>query len=278
MSSFAQCFGHSLNNWFPLRMSTPPNGWVIQRIGFPLRMRTPQRVGHTENWHSPPNAYPPTGGSYRELAFPTECVPPNGWVIQRIGIPHRMSTPPNGWVPTSGLRPHQIIAYPQLMHLKHYDHDGRARFITFCTHRRLPVLDSSEFRDILQSQMLDMCRDQSVTILAFVIMPEHVHLVLVPPISMKMGLFVGELKRVSAKTLLERLRETQPARLREYQVVRDKKTKLAIWQRRCFDHNCRNDTEVWKAVEYCHYNPVTRGLVKDPAEWKWSSHNWYESG
>ena len=28
-------------------------------------------------------------------------------------------------------------------------------------------------------------------------------------------------------------------------------------------------------IRYCHYNPVKRGLVTDPAEWEWSSYNWY---
>jgi len=29
-------------------------------------------------------------------------------------------------------------------------------------------------------------------------------------------------------------------------------------------------------IEYCHKNPVTRGLVKDPGDWPWSSYRWYQ--
>ena len=31
-------------------------------------------------------------------------------------------------------------------------------------------------------------------------------------------------------------------------------------------------------LDYCHKNPLTRGLVDDPADWKWSSYRFYEFG
>ncbi|MBI5267011.1 MAG: transposase [candidate division Zixibacteria bacterium] len=161
------------------------------------------------------------------------------------------------------------------MRLKHYDHDGRARFITFCTHKRLPILENSDLCTIVQEQLFDICRTECVDILAFVIMPDHLHAVFVPPVTMKLGLFVGEFKRQTAKTILARLREVRPQSVPELEVMRDGTVKYAVWQRRCFDRNCRSEDEVWQAVEYCHFNPVARGLVADPADWKWSSYNWY---
>jgi putative transposase len=161
------------------------------------------------------------------------------------------------------------------MRLKHYDNDGRARFITFCTHKRLPILDDCEFRDLTRQALMEICRAQAVEILAYVIMPEHIHMVVVPPIALKLGPFIGELKRQTAKAILANLRLTQSPVLPSLRVIRDGTPKFAVWQRRCFDRNCRNETEVWQAVDYCHYNPVARGLVADPADWKWSSYRWY---
>jgi putative transposase len=48
-----------------------------------------------------------------------------------------------------------------------------------------------------------------------------------------------------------------------------------LWQRRCYDHNCRTPEVVRQKIEYCHRNPVRRGLVDHPSEWRWSSYNWY---
>ena len=58
-------------------------------------------------------------------------------------------------------------------------------------------------------------------------------------------------------------------------VWRDGHNRLAFWQRRCFDHNCRNEDALWNKVRYCHMNPVTRGLVRIPGDYPWSSYRWY---
>jgi len=44
-----------------------------------------------------------------------------------------------------------------------------------------------------------------------------------------------------------------------------------LWQGRFFDRALRTVKEYHKKVEYIHWNPVRRGLVKRPEEWKWSS-------
>ncbi len=45
--------------------------------------------------------------------------------------------------------------------------------------------------------------------------------------------------------------------------------------RRGYDHNCRARDTVLEKINYCHNNPVKRGLVSEPGEWRWSSYNWY---
>ncbi len=44
-----------------------------------------------------------------------------------------------------------------------------------------------------------------------------------------------------------------------------------LWQGRFFDHALRTVKEYMETVEYIHWNPVRRGLVKRPEEWRWSS-------
>ena len=47
-------------------------------------------------------------------------------------------------------------------------------------------------------------------------------------------------------------------------------------QGRCYDHNCRTPMSTREKTEYCHRNQLTRGLVKEPGKWRWSSYNCYE--
>ena len=47
--------------------------------------------------------------------------------------------------------------------------------------------------------------------------------------------------------------------------------RAGLWQGRFFDRALRTVKEYHEKVEYIHWNPVGRGLVKRPEEWKWSS-------
>jgi putative transposase len=116
----------------------------------------------------------------------------------------------------------------------------------------------------------------SFVLLAYVIMPEHVHLVLWPPEAMALGTVVGEIKRCAAKETLSHLSKADGQVLDRLTVRRDSAERRVLWQRRCYDHNCRSETSVWEKVEYCHQNPVKRRLVHKAEDWEWSSYRWYK--
>jgi putative transposase len=99
-------------------------------------------------------------------------------------------------------------------------------------------------------------------------MPEHVHLVLLPPDGLGLGDAMGRFKSWTARQILN-----DP----EFRgiVLQRNDGSPALWQRRCYDHNCRTPEATNQKVEYCHYNPVRRGLVDHPSKWPWSSYNWY---
>jgi putative transposase len=49
----------------------------------------------------------------------------------------------------------------------------------------------------------------------------------------------------------------------------------SFWQKRYYDRNVRDAREFSIKLRYLHRNSVTRGLVSEPAEWKWSSFRHY---
>ena len=95
------------------------------------------------------------------------------------------------------------------MKLRHYDHDGRARFVTFNTHQRIPFLTDHVFSEVILHSVFTTCHSRQLRLLAYVIMPEHIHLVAVPPISVKLGPVIGEMKFSSAMKIHELLVERQ---------------------------------------------------------------------
>ena len=158
------------------------------------------------------------------------------------------------------------------MTLTHFNHDGRARFVTFSTHRRMPVLTNDRFRKIVVDSIDHTRQEFRFRMIAYVLMPEHVHLVLLPNKDTEVGRLVGEIKRISSKRIHELLSGQRSDLGRVFTVIRDGEQRFAFWKRRCYDHNCRSEESVWQKVNYCHNNPVKRGLVPKPEDWVWSSY------
>jgi len=162
-----------------------------------------------------------------------------------------------------------------MTNLRHYDGLGAARFITFSCHRRLKLLTDPFAADAVASRLLAARAKFGFDLLAYVIMPNHVHLVINPRDGTKAGAVIGHVKFTSAHRILSKWKATHHPLLPALRVERDGELRLAFWQRRCYDHNCRTEASVMEKIEYCHNNPVKWGLVDDPSAWKWSSFQWY---
>ncbi len=161
------------------------------------------------------------------------------------------------------------------MKLRHFDDDGRARFVTFGTYKKLPLITNNENRKIIINAIITMREKFGFRLLGYVLMPEQIHLVIIPVEGTKLGRIIGEIKRESAVKILDKFSRLNSPILNKLEVTRNGKAKHAFWQRRCYDHNCRTPESVWKAIEYCHNNPIKRGLVNEPSAWKWSSYRCY---
>jgi len=88
---------------------------------------------------------------------------------------------------------------------------------------------------------------------AWVIMPNHVHVLLLPKTSL------------SAIT-----RWVKGSTARQANLILGR-TGAAFWQDESFDHRVRNDFELDRIVRYVEYNPVNAGLAGSPEDWAWSS-------
>lgn len=100
-------------------------------------------------------------------------------------------------------------------------------------------------------------------LVGYVVMPEHIHLLVSEP---KMGTpstVMQVLKQRVARTLGRGLGEMQ---------------NRGFWERRFYDFNVWSHKKKIEKLEYMHANPVKRGLVTDPKLWAWSSYRFYQYG
>ncbi len=160
----------------------------------------------------------------------------------------------------------------------HYCEPGHAHLLTFSCYQRMPLLTDNTRRRLLSQSINNAIAKQHYHLIAFVYMPEHVHLVVLAlDEEYDVSRLLSAIKRpfsYRAKCLLTSASDPLLTRL----TVRERPGKMAFrfWQEGSgHDRNVAHPGTLLAAAEYVHNNPVRRGLVESPGEWTWSSWKWY---
>ena len=157
--------------------------------------------------------------------------------------------------------------------LKRRENDGEARFVTFSCQRRLPLLSNRAIAGLFVWAMARAHRERGLELFAWVIMPEHVHLLVRPQEGTTLTLILRSLKMSVARRVLAHWTELRAPILER---IDDGHGNPRFWQKGGgFDRNVRNDAELCREIRYIHQNPVKRGLVQRPEDWPWSSVRWW---
>jgi putative transposase len=171
--------------------------------------------------------------------------------------------------------------------LKRYQQTGDVHFITFSCHRRAPLLESAQARDTFVITLEKVRRWYGFYVTGFVVMPEHVHLLLSEPERSNLAVALQMLKQVVSQTLSDHgepahtSRHTKPGAPSFSRSVREggaSKHHDPFWQPRYYDFNIYRQQKLMEKLDYMHLNPVRRGLVAVPEDWTWSSARHYATG
>jgi putative transposase len=143
--------------------------------------------------------------------------------------------------------------------LKRLQKSRQLHFLTFsCFHRR-PNFATSTSRTTFESSLERMRQDYGLRVYGYVVMPEHVHLLVSEPERDTLARATQSLKQSVARRLA--LRAADP-----------------FWQARYYDFNVWSEMKFVENLRYIHRNPVKRGLVARPEDWPWSSFRHYLTG
>ena len=159
------------------------------------------------------------------------------------------------------------------IHRKSWDVDWHIHHLTFSTFGRQPFL-SGRLAPLWFLDSLRKAREACpFHLFSYVIMPEHVHIVLQPLPGVTMRRVLWMLKRPVTAHALAWVRRRRPDFLRRT-ADRQPSGELTyrFWQRGGgYDRNLRSAKDVYEKIAYNHDNPVRRGLVARPEDWPWSS-------
>ncbi|MGA7894608.1 MAG: transposase [Candidatus Sulfotelmatobacter sp.] len=160
--------------------------------------------------------------------------------------------------------------------LHRYYGAGYSHFITTSCYQRRPLLGTPHFRDLLLEVTEEIRQRHRFVVVGYVVMPEHVHILLSEPERGNPSVVMAALKQTFAHRLLHELRAKTGA-----QTDALWSTPVAVghvWQRRFYDFVVFTEKKRMEKLRYMHRNPVQRGLVLEPEEWLWSSFRHYAYG
>jgi putative transposase len=137
-----------------------------------------------------------------------------------------------------------------------YQQTGDFHFLTFSCHRRLAYLEPVAARELFVSALERIRQRYQFVVAGYVVMPEHVHLLVSEP---RRGTLARAVQALKLSVSLRR-----PER--------------PFWQPRYYDFNVHSEEKRVEKLRYIHRNPVVRGLCAKPEQWKWSSFRHYATG
>ncbi len=121
--------------------------------------------------------------------------------------------------------------------------------------RTVPPLTNDEY-SLLAQALVESRGKLHFSLLGYVLMPDHGHALIWPDYPLTLSRVVQDIKWASASAL-----------------NRSRHTAGTVWQRQFWNRFVRHAREFHQRLDYRHGNPVRKGLVKRPQDWRWSSYN-----
>jgi putative transposase len=169
----------------------------------------------------------------------------------------------------------EVVAHRKT--IRHFNDPGHTHFLTFSCCQRLPFFKSDRTRQWLVEAIAKAREKHEFILLAYVIMPEHVHLLIQPQGSdYDIAAILKAIKQPVARRAKRFLEEENPVWLKRLKVKSGNREVFRFWQAGPgYDRNIRDEKEMSEKLQYIHNNPVKRGLAARGEDWLWSSAGWY---
>jgi len=144
---------------------------------------------------------------------------------------------------------------------------GGTFFFTLVTFQRRRLFANPKNLEILSEIIAEVHKDYPFTMDAWVFLPDHLHcLWTLPPEEVDFSKRWGLIKAKFTKAISK-----EQGRSSLLTGSRIRHGESAIWQRRFWEHQIRDERDLQMHLDYIHFNPVKHGLVDSPGKWPYSS-------
>ena len=150
-------------------------------------------------------------------------------------------------------------------------------YLTFVSFQRVKVFGSDQICQFFIDAIRETREKHPFKLVAYVIMPDHVHLI-VNPLTPEIETIGKEIKGRSGHKSIKWLKEEghliSLEKLKR-RIPGKRNHSYSIWQEKVKSVDLKSEKFVQQKVNYIHMNPVRAGLCDHPAKWRWSSYHAY---
>lgn len=156
---------------------------------------------------------------------------------------------------------------------------GKIYFWTVTINRWQRLLLKDDFKEIVISSLSHLSDKGKIDVFAFVIMPNHIHLILRTKELNGKETAQGSFLKFTAHQFRLKLLKENSAMLKSYAVDAINK-KHEFWQRDPLAIELYSPNVAFQKLTYLHNNPLAERwqLVKEPSDYLYSSASFYENG
>ncbi len=137
--------------------------------------------------------------------------------------------------------------------------EGYAYFVTTNVYQRQKIFSNSKIADIVLSAIFFLKEKGYYRLYSLVIMPEHLHLIILPQNKKTVSQIMHSLKSYTAKKINNILGRGGK-----------------IWQDGSYERIIRNQEDLREKATYIENNPVRKNLVEEPEKYLYSSAHYRE--
>jgi putative transposase len=157
---------------------------------------------------------------------------------------------------------------------RRYYVSGGTYFFTVVTYQRRSLFNREQPREWLRTAIQTIRCERPFTIVAMVLLPDHLHCVwTLPEQDADYSTRWRQIKETFTRSVPKTGEEGTSS------ASRRRRGERAVWQRRFWEHTCRDQDDLNRCIDYIHWNPVKHGLVERVCDYSWSSfHRYVEQG
>ncbi len=136
--------------------------------------------------------------------------------------------------------------------------DNAWYFVTASTVNKEHILATDEHFNLWVTTFKELVKEYKIYLIAWVVLPNHYHLLFMPKAAGDLGKFMQRLNGVTSY------------KLNSHDGIQGRAVWYSYWDR-CM----RSEHDFWTRYNYIHYNPVKHGYVSNPEDWEFSSYRFY---